>query len=344
MKVLVTGGCGFLGTNICQFYRKRGDEVLAYDNLAKHEFAKNHYMRSEARDHNKHFLENMGVRVIVADIREKRTLIEYARDCDYICHTAAQPAMTISWEDPEMDFSINVRGTFNVLDVARKFDIPVVICSSIHTYGPDKINSELKEEETRYVRDPVAIDENEPLLQGVITPLHASKRSGEVYTQSFIDTYGLKAACFRLTGIYGPNQFGGEDHGWVANFAIRTIIGLPLTIFGSGKQLRDILFASDVAEAFDCFFRSPKPDIYTIGGGKETMISLLECIKIIEEIVEKKAEVNFEKSRLGDLRYFVTDYSKFNHATGWEPKMMPKEGITQLIEWVKENENLFYKK
>ena len=344
MKVLVTGGCGFLGTNICQFYRKRGDEVLAYDNLAKHEFAKNPYMRPEARGHNKQFLENMGVRVIVADIREKRTLIEYARDCDYICHTAAQPAMTISWEDPEMDFSINVRGTFNVLDVARKFDIPVVICSSIHTYGPDKINSELKEEETRYVRDPVAIDENEPLLQGVITPLHASKRSGEVYTQSFIDTYGLKAACFRLTGIYGPNQFGGEDHGWVANFAIRTIIGLPLTIFGSGKQLRDILFASDVAEAFDYFFRSPKPDIYTIGGGKETMISLLECIKIIEEIVEKKAEVNFEKSRLGDLRYFVTDYSKFNQATGWEPKMMPKEGITKLIEWVNGNENLFYKK
>jgi CDP-paratose 2-epimerase len=344
MKVLVTGGCGFLGTNICQFYRRRGDEVVAYDNLAKHEFARNIYMTSEARDHNKQNLENMGVQVIVKDIRDNETLIKYARDCDYICHTAAQPAMTISWEDPELDFSINVKGTFNVLNAARKFDTPVVICSSIHTYGPDKINSELKEEETRYVREPVSIDENEPLLQGVITPLHASKRSGEIYTQSFIDTYGLKAACFRLTGIYGPHQFGGEDHGWVANFAIRTIIGLPLTIFGSGKQLRDILYASDVAEAFDYFYGSQKPGIYTIGGGKETMVSLLECIKIIEEITEKKAEVKFEKGRFGDLRYFVTDYSKFNQATGWKPKVMPKEGITKLIEWVKGNEELFYKK
>lgn len=344
MKILVTGGCGFLGTNICQFYRKRGDEVVAYDNLVKHEFERNIYMKSEARDYNKQFLENIGVKVIVKDVGEKETLMKYARDCNYLCHTAAQPAMTISCEDPELDFSTNVRGTLNVLDIARKFDIPVVICSSIHTYGPDKINSELKEEESRYVRDPVTIDENEPLLQGVITPLHASKRCVEIYTQSFIDTYSIKAACFRLTGIYGPNQFGGEDHGWVANFAIRTIIGQPITIFGNGKQVRDILYASDVVEAFDYFYKSPTSGIYTIGGGKETIISLLESIKLIKEISGKEIVVKFEKERFGDLKYFATDYCKFNKATGWKPRVMPKEGVTRLIEWVKENENIFYKK
>lgn len=341
MKVLVTGGCGFLGSHICSLFRKKGWEVIAYDNLTKHEFKRNPYMKPEARDYNKKLLESMGVQIVVEDIRDKETLMKWCEDVDYICHTAAQPTMTLSWEDLDLDFSTNVIGTFNVLEAARKFKIPVVSCSTIHTFGPEKINSELKEEETRYTREKVNIDENEPLLQGVVTPLHASKRAGEIYVKSFIDTYNLKAACFRLTGIYGPNQFGGEDHGWVANFAIRNVIGLPLTIFGTGKQLRDILYATDVAGAFYAFYENPKPGIYNIGGGKETMISLLECIKLIEEISGKKAEIKFDKDRFGDLRYFVTDYSKFSQATAWKPKIMPREGITKLIEWIKQNLDLF---
>lgn len=344
MKVLVTGGCGFLGSHVCEFFREKGDEVIAYDNLTKHEFDRNPYMKPEARNYNKQLLENIGVRVVSKDIRDEESLIKHAKGSGYICHTAAQPAITISREDPELDFSTNTTGTFNVLNTARKLDIPVACCSSIHTYGPDKINSELREEETRYVREPVVIDEDEPLLQGAITPLHASKRSGEIYVQSFIDTFDLKAACFRLTGIYGPNQFGGEDHGWVANFAIRAMIDLPITIFGTGKQLRDILYATDVAEAFHCFYKSPRPGIYTIGGGKDTMISLLECINMIEEILDKKTKVKFEPERFADLRYFVADYGKFNQATGWKPKVKLNEGISMLIEWLKENNEVFLKK
>lgn len=341
MKVLVTGGCGFLGSHICELFKKRGWEVIAYDNLAKHEFAKNLYMKPEAREYNKNLLESKGIKIAVADVRDKDKLLEWARGCDYICHTAAQPAMTISWEDPELDFSTNTRGTFNVLDIARILKIPVAVCSSVHTYGSDKINSELKEEATRYVKNPVAINEDYPLLQGMVTPLHASKRSNEIYVQSFIDTYGLKVACFRLTGIYGPNQFGGEDHGWVANFSIRNVIGLPITIFGTGKQLRDILYANDVAEAFYRFYEHQAPGVYTIGGGQENMISLLECIKLIDNITGNKSEVNFEKDRPGDLRYFVADYSKFNKATGWEPKIKPEEGIKELIKWIVQNKYLF---
>lgn len=341
MRVLVTGGCGFLGTHICEMYRKQGEEVIAYDNLTKYEFERNHYMKPETREYNKKLLEEKKVKIVVSDIRHKQLLMQSAKGCDFICHTAAQPAMTISWENPELDFSTNVEGTFNVLEVARKLDIPIVSCSTIHSFGPKKINSELKEQETRYTKEKIEIDENEPVLQGIITPLHASKRVGEIYVQSYIDTYGLKVACFRLTGIYGPYQFGGEDHGWVANFAIRNIIGLPLTIFGTGKQLRDILYATDAASAFDCFYRKQKPGVYNIGGGKETMISLVECIKLIEEISGKKSEIKFGKDRLGDLRYFVSDYSKFNQVTGWKPKVMPKEGIQNLIEWIKENIHLF---
>ncbi|MEA5468844.1 NAD-dependent epimerase/dehydratase family protein [Spirulina sp. 06S082] len=341
MKVLVTGGCGFLGYHICVYFRDRGEEVIAYDNLAKHEFARNPYMTPAARDYNRSQLEEMGVEIVVEDIRNKAALLEYSSQCDYICHTAAQPAMTISWENPELDFSTNTLGTFNVLESARTHQIPVAICSSIHTFGPDRINASLTEAETRYLRQPPAIDESEPLLQGTVTPLHASKRSNEIYLQAYIDTFKLKAACFRLTGIYGPNQFGGEDHGWVANFAIRAMLGLPLTIFGTGKQVRDILYARDAAAAFGAFYRSPQPGIYNLGGGVNQTISLLECIDRIEKILECKADVNFKEGRFGDLRYFVTDSSKFQRATGWEARVQPEQGITELIQWLQNSPNLF---
>jgi CDP-paratose 2-epimerase len=337
----VTGGCGFLGFHVCSHFREQGADVVAYDNLAKHEFARNPYMREAARDANQRELKAKGVRVAVEDIRDKAALVSYAKDCDYICHTAAQPAMTISWEDPELDFSTNTRGTFNVLEAARLAGIPVAICSSVHAFGPDAINRSLREAETRYEREPVAINEEEPLLQGSVTPLHASKRSNEIYVQSFIDTYGLKAACFRLTGIYGPNQFGGEDHGWVANFAIRAVLGLPITIFGTGKQLRDILFASDTAKAFEAFYRSPNSGIYNLGGGEASMISLLETIDYIGKLVGTKPDVSFKPERFGDLRYFVTDYRKFNQATGWTPAVRPTEGIARLVRWIQQSPELF---
>lgn len=344
MKVLVTGGCGFLGTNVCLFYREQGAEVLAFDNLAKHEFSRNPYMKPDVRDYNKNFLESAGVKVVVEDIRNFEALRDFSQGIDYLVHTAAQPAMTISWEDPVLDFSTNTLGTFHVLETARQLKIPAAICSSIHTFGPDRINASLQENPTRYTRDPVEIGDNEPLLQGVVTPLHASKRSNEIYTQCYIDTYGLKVACFRLSGIYGPYQFGGEDHGWVANFAIRTLIGEPLTIFGTGKQLRDILYARDVAEAFDSFYRHQTPGIYTLGGGQENMISLLECIELISEITGKRPAVKFEQARFGDLKYFVADNSRFFQNTGWLPKVRPAAGIASLIVWVKENDGLFHKK
>ncbi|MDP2925964.1 MAG: NAD-dependent epimerase/dehydratase family protein [Nanoarchaeota archaeon] len=343
MKVLITGGCGFLGSHICEMYKKKGWEVIAYDNLTKYEFSKNSYMKPESRYYNQKLLEAMGVKVVVEDIRDKVTLLNYAKGCDFISHTAAQPTMTLSSEDPELDFTTNVIGTFNVLEAARKYDIPIVSCNSIHCYGPDKINSELKEIETRYVRSPVTIDEQEALLQGVVTPLHASKSSAENYVRCYMDTYKLKAASFRLTGIYGPNQFGGEDHGWVANFAIRNYLGLPLTIFGTGKQLRDILYATDVALAFDAFYNNQVPGIYNIGGGEKTMISLIECIRLIEEITGKKSNIIHGPDRFGDLRYYVSDISKAKKYLKWEPIVLPREGVKSLIDWIKRTENLFIK-
>ena len=340
MKVIVTGGCGFLGSHVCEFYAQKGAEVIAYDNLTKHELQRTGFAVEAARDYNIKFLKGLGVKVVKADVRNLSELMDHSAGCDYIIHTAAQPAMTISWEDPLLDMTSNVMGTFNVLETARKRKIPVACCATVHVYG-NAINAELTEGPSRYQRQPEAIDETYPTLQGTITPLHASKAAGDIYVKAYIDTYQLQAASFRLTGIYGTRQFGGEDHGWVANFSIRALINKPITIFGTGKQLRDILYVSDVVEAFDAFYKNPTPGIYTIGGGPETMISLVESIKEIENITGKKLEVKYEKDRFGDLRYFVGDYSKFNKETGWKAKVTPAEGIKKLINWVKDNEDLF---
>jgi len=340
MRVLVTGGCGFIGSHVCEYYVNKGDEVIAYDSMTKYELTRTGYATDAARDYNWRFLERLGVTLLKKDVRDFNELLKAAEGCDFIIHTAAQPAMTISWESPDLDFTTNVGGTFNVLEVARKLKIPVVSCATIHVYG-NKINETLKEGKTRYTRQPAAIDETHPLVQGTITPLHASKRAADLYVQAYIDTYGLEAASFRFTGLYGTRQFGGEDHGWVANFAIRTILDMPVSIYGTGKQVRDILYASDAAEAFDAFYKARKPGIYNIGGGIAHSISLVECLDLIEEITGKKPQINFGPARMGDLLYFICDTSKAKWELNWEPRVSPKEGVTRLINWVKENEELF---
>jgi CDP-paratose 2-epimerase len=336
MKVLVTGGCGFLGSHVCEYYVKKGAQVVSFDNMTKHELERTGFATEEARKHNWNVLEAMGVEMVVGDVRYLAQLLDHARGADYIVHTAAQPAMTISWEEPELDLGSNVVGTFNVLQTARKLKIPTACCSTVHVYG-NKINESLSEGENRYVREPAGIDEKLPILEGTLTPLHASKAAGDIYVRAYVDTYKVEAASMRLTGIYGNRQFGGEDHGWVANFAIRSVLGWPLTIYGTGKQVRDIVHATDVCEVFDAFYRKRKPGVYNIGGGTKTSISLLQCIDILTEINGKRPDVKFGPDRHGDLRYFICDIGKAERELDWRPKVMPRKGIESLLRWITEN-------
>ncbi|MBU2102592.1 MAG: NAD-dependent epimerase/dehydratase family protein [Candidatus Omnitrophota bacterium] len=340
MKVLVTGGCGFLGSWVCEYYRKKGDAVIAYDNMTKNELMRTGYNVERARDYNWNYLKSAGVDLVKADVRNKEELFEYAKSVDFIIHTAAQPAMTISIENPELDATTNVIGTFNVLEAARTFKIPAVSCATVHVYG-NRINKELKQAKTRYVRKPSAIAETYPTLTGTLTPLHASKASADIYVRTYIDTFKVKAASFRFTGLYGERQLGGEDHGWVANFCIRALMGMSISIYGTGKQVRDILYAEDAARAFDAFYRKQVPGIYNIGGSRATMISLRESIKIIAELTGKKIDATFGPERLGDLRYFVCDTRKARKAFGWSAAIKPREGISRLIAWIEKNRSLF---
>ena len=338
-KVLVTGGCGFLGSHVCEFFRGKEWDVVSYDNMTKYELKRTGYGTDATRDHNWNILKNMGVTMVLGDIRNKEHLLDRAQGCDFIIHTAAQPAMTISWEDPEHDFTTNVVGTFNVMETAKKLKIPVVNTSSIHVYG-NSINDTLIEKATNYDRSPAAISEAQPVMVGQISPLHASKMSAEHYVRSFADMYAVKSASFRFTGIYGERQFGGEDHGWVANFAIRGFFGQPIRIFGNGKQTRDILYARDGAESYFNFFQDPKPGVYNIGGGPDNKISLIESIAIMGDILGKKIEVSYEAERPGDMRYFICDTTNARKF-GFAPKIRPTDGIKKLINWIEKNKSIF---
>src|SRR2546425_3065066 len=261
--------------------------------MTKHELKRTGYPADFAREYNHNFLIRQGVRTIKGDVRSFRAVMKSAEGCEFLIHTAAQPAMTIGLERPRLDLSTNVLGTFNVLDAARKLDLPVVICSTIHVYG-NRINDALVEGLTRYERTPVSIDESATTVEGTLTPLHASKRSAELYAQVFADSYGLRVGTFRLSGLYGSRQFGGEDHGWVANFAIRLLTGRPITIYGTGKQVRDILHASDAAAAFDAFYSSRGKGVYNVGGGLERSISLVECLNLLKTIMHRNTIIRHE--------------------------------------------------
>ncbi|GCE49755.1 CDP-paratose 2-epimerase [Thermosporothrix hazakensis] len=340
MKVLVTGGCGFLGSHVCEFYRKRGDEVIAYDNMTKHELARTGYATEQARRYNADFLRSIGATIIEEDIRDYERLLRATQGCDFLVHTAAQPAMTISLEDVDLDFSTNVTGTLHVLKAARHYRIPLVSCSSVHVYG-NQINNTLQEQATRFTAEPQDIDEAYPTMRGLLTPLHASKHSAESYVQAFIDSYEVEAANFRLTGFYGPRQFGGEDHGWVANFCIRAALGWPITIFGTDKQVRDILYVQDVVNAIHAFYEQRKPGTYNIGGGYAHAISLKECLDIISHTLKKSLDIQMQPARKGDLWYFVCNSAKAEHALGWTPHVSPATGIEKLLTWIQENRTCF---
>ena len=341
-RLLCTGGLGFLGSHICERFKKRGWEVTAFDNMTKFELSRTGYNTDACRDYNYNFLNSLGVEIVQGDITDMDALLKaVGTNCDFIIHTAAQPAITISVDMPTFDFRNNAMGTLYVLEVCRAHKIPMVNCATIHVYGNTHINNSLGEGPTRYVRSPVDIPESFPIAVGDLTPLHASKIAADTYVRAYINTYEIKAATFRLTGLYGPRQFGGEDHGWMANFTIRTLTNKPITIYGSGKQVRDVLFATDAAWAFECWYYNQKPGVYNIGGGPKKAISLLECTYILESITGIKPVIEFKEDRIGDLRYFVCDITKAQEHIGWDPIVDPRYGLVELSEWVKENKELF---
>lgn len=340
MKVLICGAAGFLGSHVCELFKSKGWSVIGYDNLTKFELSRTDYNVEAARDYNVEFLKSIGVPLMVEDIRNKATLRHYAQGCDYIINCAAQPAMTIALENPCYDANVNIIGTLNILKVARELNIPVALCSTIHVYGNGDNDSFGWLIDNDYSYSETSEDE---ILTGQITPLHVSKYANELYARAFTESYKLPVFVARLTGIYGERQNGSEDHGWVANFAIRTLLNKPIKVFGTDKQVRDILYVKDAARAFlEWYEHGQLSGVYNIGGGVPCITSIKKCLEILKDITGNEQNITLEPARPGDLWYFCCNINKAKSTFGWKPEVLPYDGINRLVNWIKENKELFY--
>jgi len=338
-RTLITGGAGFIGTNYVSRLLSRGDKVTIYDNLSRAGTPRNIAWLKETYGTD-------SFQLIEADVREAKKLNEAAQGVDRIIHLAAQVAVTTSVIDPRTDFEINALGTFNILEAARQVDPnPVVIYSSTNKVYGDLEDVRVAEGENSYYfpDNPGGISESQ--LIDFHSPYGCSKGTGDQYARDYHRIYGVPTVVLRQSCIYGPHQFGIEDQGWVAWFVIAAVTGKPITIYGDGKQVRDLLYVDDLLAAYDMAYANIDKiagQIYNIGGGPENTLSIWkEFGPLLEKELGREIPVAREDWRPGDQRVFIADIHKANRDFGWKPEIGVEEGIHKLIDWVRSNQDLF---
>jgi CDP-paratose 2-epimerase len=331
--VLITGGAGFVGTNLAHRLLQDGRRVRIYDSLARPGVEDN--LRWLHRMHGDH------LEVRVADVRNPYALREAVQGAAEVFHFAAQVAVTTSLEDPITDFEVNLGGTVNLLEAIRScpHPPPLLFTSTNKVYGALE-DLALDEGPQRY--DPASpevrargIGDSRPL--DFHSPYGCSKGAADQYVLDYARSFGLPALVFRMSCIYGPRQFGTEDQGWVAHFLIRALRGQPITLYGDGKQVRDILFVDDLVEAFlraSANLRRLSGRAFNIGGGPANAISLRELLDLIGRLARETVEVSYADWRTGDQRYYVSDTSSFEVATGWRPRTSVQQGVAALRDWL----------
>ncbi|MFC1524877.1 NAD-dependent epimerase/dehydratase family protein [Planctomycetota bacterium] len=344
MKILVTGGAGMIGSHTAEYYARKGDEVIVLDNLMRSQLFNSD---KESVEYNWHYLTKYAnVKRIKGDVRSEEDVSgAIGQGVDLVIHTAAQPGVPSSVRRPREDFSINAAGTLNVLECLRQKSpqATFIYCSTNKVYGENIDKLPLIEKETRYeYRETKAVSETISVDHTGHTPYGASKYVGDLYTQEYGRIYGMKTAVFRMSCIYGIRQFGFEDQGWVAWFVIAILTQQPITIYGDGKQVRDLLYVTDLVEAYDKFMQSDqKHAVYNIGGGPENTVSLKEFLAILERETGVQPQIKFAPWRPSDQKVYISDISKVSKGLSWNPKINPREGIKLLFQWVKEHRSVF---
>jgi CDP-paratose 2-epimerase len=336
-RILITGGCGFIGSNLAEYYLEKGWDVIIYDNLSR-----------QGSEVNAAWLADQGdgrFELVHADVRDMRTLLEAMQGVDVVAHLAAQVAVTKSVRDPLDDFLINALGGLHVLEAARKCGSdPIVLYASTNkVYGGmedlQTTNSRLRYSLEDY---PNGISETFPI--DLHSPYGCSKGSCDQYMLDYSRIFGLRTVVFRQSCIYGPRQFGIEDQGWVAHFVISAMLDRPITIYGDGRQARDVLHVTDLVELFDMAVENIDicaGQAYNIGGGPRNATSLLELIYRLEPIMDRAIPLQFGDWRPGDQRVYVSDIRKAERDLGWTPTIALGEGLQDLCEWVASNKGLF---
>jgi CDP-paratose 2-epimerase len=337
MRVLITGGAGFIGTNTALGLGRDGSQVTVLDDLSRRGSDANlAWLRQQIALDFEH--------VDVRDARRVDGVVAGGR-YDAVIHLAAQVAVTTSVEEPRHDLEVNVTGTFNVLEAVRRSspDTVVLFASTNKVYGQLE-ELEVRELDTRYelAKCPHGVAETQPL--DFHSPYGCSKGAADQYVIDYARIYGLRTVCFRQSCCYGYRQFGIEDQGWVAWFIIAHALGRPVTIFGDGKQVRDVLFADDLVDAFRHALEridTVSGRAYNIGGGPENTLSLLELMEQLRELTGRPVEHSFADWRPGDQPVFVSDIRRAAAELDWAPKVSPAEGVAALNHWVETHLDLF---
>jgi CDP-paratose 2-epimerase len=331
--ILITGGAGFIGSNLAHRLLSRGHKVVLLDSLA----------RPGVDTNARALVEEFGARVqlVIGDVRDTQTVTRLVRDAEAVFHFAAQVAVTTSLVAPLHDFDVNLRGTLTVLEAVRRLSEPppLLFTSTNKVYG-DLADVALRESSSRY--EPVdpgvlarGVDERRAL--DFHSPYGCSKGASDQYVLDYARCFGLPATVFRMSCIYGPRQFGTEDQGWVAHFLIRALHGQPITLYGDGKQVRDILFVEDLIDAMLLAIGAPDKvsgTAFNMGGGPANTVSLLELLDLITDLTGSRPATRFADVRTGDQRYYVSDTARFGALTGWAPGVSVQKGVERLHEWL----------
>ena len=346
MRILITGGAGLVGSHCAEFFalNNQRNKIIVLDNLMR---SKIFGYNLDSVEFNWNYLKRFkNISRIKGDVRNDKDVARaIGKGVDILIHTAGQPGVPSSVRMPKEDFSINAFGTVNVLEAARKKSRNTVIiyCSTNKVYGENVDKIALDEQEKRYVfRDVAGVSEDMLTDLTGHTPYGVSKLVGDLYVQEYSYIYKMKTAVFRMSCTYGSRQFGFEDQGWVAWFIIATLFNKPITIYGNGKQVRDMLYADDLVDAFNRFINSDlERGLFNIGGGPNNTISLLEFLEELKILTGKKPKVRFSDWRPSDQKVYITDTTKLEETLDWRIKTPVKEGLRILTEWVKNNSSWF---
>lgn len=331
-NILITGGAGFIGINSADYFLKKRYNVTILDNLSRRGSLENLKWLSQKWGSKFAFVK--------ADVTQDRKKIDkLVRKADAILHLAAQVAVTTSVQNPLEDFMINAFGTLNILESIRLSpNRPIVIFSSTNkVYG--NLEHALVEKTGlgyKYVDLPQGVSEN--CLVDFHSPYGCSKGSADKYVRDYARVYGLRTVVFRQSCIYGPHQFGVEDQGWVAWFAISSLAKRPITIYGDGHQVRDVLYIEDLCRLYEMSIKNISKvsgQIYNIGGGYKNTASVLGAIAALDNIFKKPIQYSFADWRTGDQKVYVSDISKIKSHLGWEPKVGFERGLKRMADWLK---------
>ncbi len=332
--VVITGGAGFIGVNAAEGFIRDGWQVILFDNLSR-----------KGTDLNLRYLQQRfptECEFVLGDIRyDYSSLLHAVGRAELVLHLAAQVAVTTSIARPMEDFEINARGTFNVLEAIRESgNKPLVIYSSTNKVYGGMTDLAYVKDVTRYgFRDfPQGIAEDCHL--DFHSPYGCSKGAADQYVHDYWRIYGIPSVVFRQSCIYGQRQFGVEDQGWVAWFSIAALLQRPITIYGDGRQLRDVLHVDDLVAAYKCAAADPAHaagGIYNVGGGPSRTLSLLELLAFLEQRLAKKIPVSHAEPRAGDQPVFVADIRTIERELGWRPTIDPPAGVGLLLDWICQN-------